>query len=989
MKSLRSMVPSLAAALALVCQLPAIAAENSSPNPTAAPSPEWIWSNGQPGGDEVAYFRHTFELDQPVAKATLTASCDNTLTVYLNGHEVATSTEWQQPARADVAKQLVPGKNVLAVRGQNHGGSAALLVKLEIKLADGAKRSVVSDRTWLSSRDESPEWTSADFAAADWKPAHSFGRLGIAPWGNVLSASLGGATPSEALTVLPGFQAELLYSVPKPQQGSWVSMTFDDRGRIIASDQSKYLYRVTLSESGEEPEVEQLEVPIGQAQGLLYAYDSLYVVVNGNAAQGSGLYRVRDTDGDDQYDEVKLLKRIPGGGEHGPHAVVLGPEGKLYVIAGNHTKPLEGLRPDSPHRNWAEDLLLPRQPDANGHATGVMAPGGWVVRTDKDGGEWTLLCGGFRNAYDIAFNTDGELFAYDADMEWDVGAPWYRPTRVNHCVSAAEFGWRYGTGKWPTYYADSLPGFDIGLGSPTGVVFGTGAKFPERYQRAFYVLDWSYGKIYAMHLTPHGASYQATFEPFVSGRPLPVTDAAIGPDGAMYFTVGGRGTQSGLYRVRYVGSESTAPAAPLVDAAAAEARALRHKLESFHGHEDPAAVDFAWPYLNSQDRYLRYAARLAVEHQDSATWQERALAEQRPTALIHALLALARVGQPQVQPALLPALGRLPWTRLSEEEQLDALRVYQLAFIRLGKPDAQTASATAALLDGYFPGQRDRVNRELCQLLVYLQAPSAVAKSMKLLHDAETQAEQMHYVFVLRNARLGWNEELRRAYFSWFNLAGGNYKGGHSFKKFLENIRKDAIETLSKDERVALRSVIEGAQSVEVVADEKPRQFVHNWQMADIRPLLAGVEHGRSFDSGKAAFRAAQCLKCHRFAGDGGAVGHDLTGAGNRFSPVDILESIILPSKVVSDQYASKTIVTTSGTSISGAVSELPDGSLSVMQASGDTLTIGKDEVEEIEPSKLSIMPEGLLNNLTKDEILDLIAYLRSGGNAADKAFSQ
>ncbi|HEX5444807.1 MAG TPA: c-type cytochrome [Pirellulales bacterium] len=990
MKKSCIVVPCLLAAVCLTL-LPhhlLAAAEKSDAKPRAKP-PEWIWSSAQPGGEETVYFRKTFQLDQPVARAALAASCDNSLTVFLNGQEVASSAEWQQPARADVAKQLVAGENVLAVRGQNHGGIAALLVKLDIKLADGARQTVASDRSWLASSTESPDWKTAAFAASGWKSPHSFGRLGVAPWGDVLSAATGGATPADTLEVLPGFQAELIYSVPKPQQGSWVSMTFDHRGRIIASDQSSYLYRVTPGEPGDEPQVEQLDVPIGQAQGLLYAYDSLYVVVNGNAAQGSGLYRVRDTDGDDRYDEVELLKKIPGGGEHGPHAVVLGPEGKLYVIAGNHTKPLEGLRPDSPHRNWAEDLLLPRQPDANGHATGVMAPGGWIVRTDKDGGEWTLICGGFRNAYDMAFNIDGELFAYDADMEWDVGAPWYRPTRVNHCVSAAEFGWRYGTGKWPAYYADSLPGFDIGLGSPTGIAFGTGAKFPERYQRALFVLDWSYGKIYAMHLTPHGASYQATFEPFVSGRPLPVTDVAIGPDGAMYFTVGGRGTQSGLYRVRYVGSESTAPAAPLVDAAAAEARALRHKLESFHGHQDPAAAEFAWPHLNSQDRYIRYAARMAVEHQDPAGWQERALAEKLPTASIQALLALARVGQPSVQPELIAALGRLPWSRLSEEEQLDALRVYQLAFIRLGKPDAQTAAATAARLEAVFPSQRDFVNRELCQLLVYLQSPSVVAKSMKLLHDADTQGEQMHYVFVLRGARRGWNEELRRAYFSWFNLAGGKYQGGHSFKKFLENIRKDAVETLSDEERVALRSVIEGAQTVEVVADEKPRQFVHNWQMADIRPLLAGVERGRSFESGKAAFRAAQCLKCHRFAGDGGAVGHDLTGAGNRFSPADILESILLPSKVVSDQYASQTIVTTNGTTITGAVSELPDGSLSVMQASGDTQTIGRDEIEEMVPSKLSIMPEGLLSNLTKDEVLDLIAYLRSGGKADDKAFGK
>ena len=150
------------------------------------------------------------------------------------------------------------------------------------------------------------------------------------------------------------------------------------------------------------------------------------------------------------------MKGLAGGGEHGPHAVELGPDGNLWVMAGNHTKPPEGLSPDSPHKNYAEDHVLPRQPDGNGHATGVMAPGGYICRVSPDGAKWDFFCGGFRNQFDFAFNVDDELFAFDADMEYDWGMPWYRPTRVNHAVSGAEFGWRYGTGKWPEYYADSL-----------------------------------------------------------------------------------------------------------------------------------------------------------------------------------------------------------------------------------------------------------------------------------------------------------------------------------------------------------------------------------------------------------------------------------------------------------------------------------------------------------------------------------------------------
>ena len=133
--------------------------------------------------------------------------------------------------------------------------------------------------------------------------------------------------------------------------------------------------------------------------------------------------------------------------------------------------------------------------DANGHARGILAPGGYVCKTDPDGKRIELFAGGFRNQYDIAFDQNGELFTYDADMEWDIGTPWYRPTRINQSPSGGEFGWRSGAGKWPAYYADSLPAtIDIGPGSPTGTTFGTGAKFPAKYQTAHSCQETSAGR---------------------------------------------------------------------------------------------------------------------------------------------------------------------------------------------------------------------------------------------------------------------------------------------------------------------------------------------------------------------------------------------------------------------------------------------------------------------------------------------------------------
>ena len=409
----------------------------------------------------------------------------------------------------------------------------------------------------------------------------------------------------------------MIYSVPQATQGSWVNMTVDPKGRLIVSDQYGKLYRVSLPRvgiSGGEIGVEPIDAPIGEAHGLLWAFDSLYVVVNRGRTYQSGLYRVTDTNNDDRLDKVEQLRRLEGGGEHGPHAVILAPDGKsLYIVAGNATR-LTTIDGSLVPRVWGEDNLLPRMVDGAGFMASEKAPGGHIYRVSPDGKHWELVAMGYRNPFDIAFNRAGELFTYDSDMEWDVNMPWYRPTRVLHVASGGDFGYRNGSGKWPPYYIDSLPPVvNVGPGSPTGVTFGYGAKFPVKYQDALYICDWSYGKFYAC-TSSKGSTYAGELEEFLAGTPLALTDVVVNPkDGAMYFAVGGRNTQSGLYRVTYNGGEPTAPAGLNDTAATVEARGLRHKLEAFHGHADPEAVEVAWAYLGHPDRFIRWAARVAIE----------------------------------------------------------------------------------------------------------------------------------------------------------------------------------------------------------------------------------------------------------------------------------------------------------------------------------------------------------------------------------------
>src|SRR6266404_2008771 len=130
------------------------------------------------------------------------------------------------------------------------------------------------------------------------------------------------------LKVAKDFKAELLYNVPKDTEGSWVAMCVDPKGRLIVSDQYGKLYRIVPPPIGSSGPIrhEAIDLEIGKAHGLLYAFDSLYVMVNEDANRG--LYRVRDTNGDDRFDEVKLLRKLDGGGEHGVHAILLAPDGK-------------------------------------------------------------------------------------------------------------------------------------------------------------------------------------------------------------------------------------------------------------------------------------------------------------------------------------------------------------------------------------------------------------------------------------------------------------------------------------------------------------------------------------------------------------------------------------------------------------------------------------------------------------------------------------
>jgi len=519
----------------------------------SAKEAQWIWSPAyekELAPEGTCYFRKTFTL-AAIEHAEVQIGCDDNYELFVNGRRVGTGQNWKLLEVYPITKYLVQGANTIAVKGVNsEGGSAGLVARVLIKQVGGAQIDFSTDATWKTTLKEFQNWQKPRFDDSQWLAARAFGPMGMTlPWGNEVVV----AGADARFKVTPEFHVEWVAD-PK-DTGPLICMTFDEFGRIIAARENGSL--VIVSDQDKDGVVEAVSPyceELKNCQGLLAVSGKVYAV--GEGPQGAALYRLSDDDHDGQVDNCEVVLKFAGEmGEHGPHALTLGPDGLIYMLLGNFAHTSSEPEATSPYHDFYEgDLVQPRYEDAGGHAVGIKAPGGTILRTDTEGSAIELFAGGLQNPYDLAFNEDGELFTCDSDMEWDSGMPWYRPTRVNHVSAGAEFGWRSGWAKWPNYFIDSLPpALEMGRGSPAGMEVYNHYMYPKRFHNALFVCDWSRGRILTIRTKQHGATYKATAEVFLEGQPLNATDITVGPDGWLYFCTGGRDTEGGIYRVVWDG----------------------------------------------------------------------------------------------------------------------------------------------------------------------------------------------------------------------------------------------------------------------------------------------------------------------------------------------------------------------------------------------------------------------------------------------------
>jgi putative heme-binding domain-containing protein len=531
--------------------------------------------------------------------------------------------------------------------------------------------------------------------------------------------------------------------------------------------------------------------------------------------------------------------------------------------------------------------------------------------------------------------------------------------------------------------------------------------------------------MYFASLTPKGSSYTAEVTEFLSGVPLPLTNGVVGNDGALYFLTGGRRLESNLYKLTYTGKLNNKVKDLNENKLGRKERLLRKKIEALQTKTDASQIDFLVQNLGHDDRYIRFSSRVALENHDVNLWKQKVEDVESSLSKIALAIAIAHQGEDNDRLMALKTILDLDWSTLNSTEKTDFIRAIDLILIRT-KQDLEP-SVKKAIKDKLLPSylkETSSINKQLTSLLSYLDVPEILEptiykmendtitsnlKSIYLSGDVSKRSDQygkdvenmlknmpnqqnISYAKSLSEVKTGWTKALRERYFRWYNRALKK-SGGLQYANFIKAIQRRALDNVPEDERdyfLALSSESMN-QQIDLMKDVKmPLGPGKNYTVTDVEKAFAVHKNDVDFANGENFFRASLCVSCHSIKGIGGNSGPELTQIGTRFSIKDIAESIVHPSKTVSDRYRNTIYHLKNGNAISGRPVEETETEIeiSVNAFSPDITTkIRKEDIVKTEVSSQSAMPAGLINQLNEKELSDLMAFLLAGGDKTHKIY--
>lgn len=735
-------------------------------------------------------------------------------------------------------------------------------------------------------------------------------------------------------------------------------------------------------------------------------------------ATGMALVVFEDKDGDGKADgdPKPLVENLSNtkyiqerGTDHATNGIRMGIDGWIYISVG--------------------DFGFHNATDRSGKKLTML--GGGVVRVRPDGTEMEIFTHGTRNVYDVAIDPYMNVFTRENTND---GGGWN--VRFSHHIQSGEYGYPV---LFQHFTDEILPALvDVGGGSGTGALFMSEPNWPEKYNNVPMMADWGRSMLYIHRVTPDGPTFTQKEEEFI--QLAQITDLDVDGSGRLFLSAwdgaGYSGSASKGYVIRAVPNDWTYKAFPdltkasveeladLLKSASAVAR-LNASQELIARGDKQAALAIA------SDATLPLYTRIAGIY----TYAQAAGAEGIPA--LTAFTKDAAVREYALR-ALADRKGIL--SNVSEEPFLEGLkdtssRVRAAAIIglgRLGRVDAATvllqtpvpASFVAPAKD--VEGPHATPNSAIVlphlavQALVNLHATDAAVANisgknsalalwaLRYMHDQKAVSGLIAAYALSKDAKLKKQiiTTLARLYkkeadydASWWwgtrpDSHGPYYKavlweGSPAIEKFLLKesqkvpAQKPYFRDLDARHRMDIAAFAPLKKADAPVAKEakidleKIKNKKGQVGKASIEDVLIAVNNLKGDPAkGKLLFTAQGCVACHSINKGEKMKGPFMGQIGSIMNREQITESILKPNASISQGFSTVTITAKGGKSYMGFVTEETAARVVLRDIGGNVYTVKASDIVSRKEMKTSMMPPGLANALSYEELASLVTFL-------------